>query len=428
MRKQILLILLLTIVICTIGYGQKSDRPIVIITQDGEVDDRSSFVRFLLYTADIDLRGIIATNSKWQKNGHGLDWVYELYENYDQVYENLLLHRDDYPSSEDLKAITVLGNEDPAHLTGGAPYVDSEGSELILKELLTDEKAPLHINCWGGANTVAHSLWKLKSQYPNEFERAISRVRIYCVSFQDDAGDWIKEHIPEAMIIEALSFDMTWNYHNKEPLKHNPFPQVMSEAWLNKNIKQNHGPLGSYYPQKNISEGDTPAFLNFVDNGLKAYENYEYGGWGGRFYPAQGNYWRDAFDDNNDKKPLWRWCLATQNDFAARMDWCVNSYEEANHPPTIESISEPIAVEPGQKVDLSAKAVDPDGDELYYWWWHYPDPTSMEKAIRITFETSNQATFTVPNDLQEDIHIILEVSDDGTPSLKKYQRLVFKLK
>ena len=45
--------------------GNRHEKPAVIITQDGEVDDRSSFVRFLLYTPDIDLRGVVATNSKW---------------------------------------------------------------------------------------------------------------------------------------------------------------------------------------------------------------------------------------------------------------------------------------------------------------------------------------------------------------------------
>jgi hypothetical protein len=428
MIKGTSFLLLLTIAYNGLVYSNKMDKPIVIVTQDGEVDDRSSFVRFLLYSSDMDIRGIIATNSKWQKNGHGLDWVNEVYNKYEQVYENLLLHRADYPTVESLKSITVLGNEDPTHLTGGAPYVDSEGSDLILRELLKDEKAPLHINCWGGANTVAHSLWKLKEHHPNEFDRAISRVRIYCVSFQDEAGKWIRDNIQEAMIIEALSFDLTWNYHVKEPLKHNPFPEVMSEAWLNENIRQNHGPLGSYYPQNNISEGDTPAFLGFVDNGLKAYENYEYGGWGGRYFPVQGNYWRDAFDDNNDKKALWRWCLATQNDFAARMDWSVKTYEDANHPPVIKSVSKEILVQPGLKVELHADAIDLDGDNVYFWWWHYPDPSGMDQFIKIFDETSNKASFTVPKDSKKDIHIILEVSDDGEPKLKHYQRLIFKLK
>lgn len=55
--------------------AQETEKPTNIITQDGEVDDISSFVRFLLYTPDMDVRGIVATNSKWQKkrSWFGLD-------------------------------------------------------------------------------------------------------------------------------------------------------------------------------------------------------------------------------------------------------------------------------------------------------------------------------------------------------------------
>ncbi len=59
MIKTILFFWLLCTVFCGIVYSKESDKPIVIITQDGEVDDRSSFVRFLLYSSDIDLRWIM---------------------------------------------------------------------------------------------------------------------------------------------------------------------------------------------------------------------------------------------------------------------------------------------------------------------------------------------------------------------------------
>jgi hypothetical protein len=406
--------------------GNRNEKPAVIITQDGEVDDRSSFVRFLLYTPDIDLRGIVATNSKWQKNGHGLDWIFEAYELYGQVRDNLLLHNPDYPTVEFLKSITVLGNENPDHLTGAAPYVDSEGSELIVKELLKIDDNLLHINCWGGANTVAQALWKFRKNYPEEYETNISKVRVIAISFQDEAGDWIVNNMPEVRIIRNNAFHMTWNYHNKEPLKHNPYPQMMSEKWLTNNIKENHGPLGAWYPQKNISEGDTPAFLNFVDNGLEAWKDYSAGGWGGRYQSVRGNFWSDATDNNNMQKTLWRWIPDVQNDFAARMDWCVKSNEEANHPPVIDEFTVPGAVKPGQKVELKATATDPDGDKVYYWWWHYTDPSGINNTIKIVQETSDNAWFNVPENLQKDIHIILEVSDDGSPALKSYKRLIFR--
>ncbi len=426
--KKYNLIILILIAFASVCNAKEKDKPVVIITQDGEVDDRSSFVRFLLYTPEIDLRGIIATNSKWQKNGHGLGWINEAYDLYGQVRDNLLLHNPGYPTVEYLKSVTVLGNEDPKHLTGDAPYVDSEGSGLIIKELLKIEDDLLHINCWGGINTVAQALWKFRENYPEEFRENISKVRVITIDFQDEAGNWIVNNMPEVRIIRNNAFHMTWNYHNREPLKHNPYPHLMSDKWLAENVKENHGPLGAWYPQNNISEGDTPAFLNFVDNGLAAYQDYSAGGWGGRYQSLKGNYWMDAFDNNNERKTLWRWIPAVQNDFAARMDWCVKSYEEANHFPVIEQITYPRVVSPGQKVELKVTGNDPDGDKVYYWWWHYPDPTGMTQQIKITHETSDIAYFIVPDQADKDIHIILEATDDGTPVLKRYRRLVFQIK
>lgn len=425
--KKSFLISLTLLALFTVCFANEKVKPAVIIAQDGEVDDRSSFIRFLLYTPDIDLRGVVATNSKWQKNGHGLEWIYEAYDLYDQVIENLLLHNPDYPTVEFLKSITVLGNENPEHLTGDSPYVDSDGSELILKEFLKIESDLLHINCWGGVNTVAHALWKFRENHPAEYKKNISKIRVIAIDFQDEAGNWIVNNMPEVRIIRNLGFHMTWNYHDKEPLKHNPYPNLMSEKWLSKHVKENHGPLGAWYPQKNISEGDTPAFLNFVDNGLEAYKDYSLGGWGGRYRSVRGNFWNDAFDDNNMQKTLWRWIPAVQNDFEARMDWCVKSFEKANHPPVIEELTFPGTVKPGQKVELKATASDPDGDAVYYWWWHYPDSSGMGEYIRIVHETSENAHFTVPENSDKDIHIILEVSDDGAPVLKSYKRLIFKM-
>ena len=217
-------------------------------------------------------------------------------------------------------------------------------------------------------------------------------------------------------------------YGNRlQALPHNPHPNFMSKKWLYENVKTNHGALGAWYPQDNISEGDTPAFLSFVDNGLNAFHDYSLGGWGGRYHTVKGNYWMDAHDDNNTHKTLWRWIPDLQNDFAARMDWCTKTFEEANHPPVIEEVVSPGVVKPGQKVELKASSSDPDGDHIYYYWWHYPDPSGMEQPILVTQESSANASFVVPENTGKHIHIILEVKDDGSPSLKKYKRLIFKI-
>ncbi|MCW9707947.1 DUF1593 domain-containing protein [Fodinibius salsisoli] len=261
MNKVLFVATLFMLFAGTKAYSQ-NEKPRIIITQDGEVDDRSSFMRFLLYTPDIDLRGIIATNSKWQKNGHGLGWINEAYGLYGQVRNNLLLHNSDYPTVAFLQSITVLGNEDSEHLTGAPPYADSEGADLIIKELLNLEDNLLHINCWGGINTVAHALWKFRKNYPAEYAKKAAKVRLITIDFQDEAGDWIVKNMPQIRIIRNNAFHMTWNYHSIDnPLPHNPYPNLMSKKWLYENVKTNHGPLGAWYPQDNISEGGHTGFL-----------------------------------------------------------------------------------------------------------------------------------------------------------------------
>jgi hypothetical protein len=68
--------------------------------------------------------------------------------------------------------------------------------------------------------------------------------------------------------------------------KNGPFfrYELVNNPWLAKNIRENHDPLGSnYLPFDYIMEGDTPAFLGLINNGLGWYVSPSYGGWGGRY-------------------------------------------------------------------------------------------------------------------------------------------------
>ena len=90
-----------------------------------------------------------------------------------------------------------------------------------------------------------------------------------------------------------------------------------------------------------------------------------------------------SFTDN--KVTLWRWRDDFQNDFAARMDWCIKSYQEANHPP-VPALGHPeqITVKSGEGFGLDASGTtDPDGDNLSYLWFHYPEAGSYKKLIKI---------------------------------------------
>jgi len=130
--------------------------------------------------------------------------------------------------------------------------------------------------------------------------------------------------------------------------------------------------------------------LTDIDTGLGSSEHPNYGSWGGRyeyyipktelyfFEPETRPLWTNAADEvfseadqqyhTGNHATLWRWREVFQNDFAARMDWCIKSYEEANHPP-LPSLAheEVLEVREGEKVVLKAEGCsDPDGDELAY--------------------------------------------------------------
>jgi hypothetical protein len=216
------------------------------------------------------------------------------------------------------------------------------------------------------------------------------------------------------------SFSGTWNYNSQK----NTYDFIENE------VKNNHGPLGALYPQDSVSEGDSPAFLYSIANGLRNHEHPTYGGWGGRFtkFNQFEKVYTDAKDDEDIKKSLLRWVDDANRDFQARMDWCVSSgYKDANHPPVVHIKSKKdITVKSGKKVKLDAgRTGDPDGDSLTFAWWQYKDAGSYDAMVELKNYDSNRVSFTAPKvSKPETIHIILEVSDNGSPALKSYQRVI----
>jgi hypothetical protein len=131
-------------------------------------------------------------------------------------------------------------------------------------------------------------------------------------------------------------------------------------------------------------------------------------------------------------KPMWRWSPAMQNDFASRADWCVKSFDEANHPPVVKlAHALDIEAKTGETIELSAKGTtDPDGDELNYSWWQYHEADSYTGSVTIENPNAPKASFTVSADAEkgQSIHIICEVQDNGSPQTTRYQRVIITVK
>jgi hypothetical protein len=127
-------------------------------------------------------------------------------------------------------------------------------------------------------------------------------------------------------------------------------------------------------------------------------------------------------------RPMWRWIDAIQRDFAARADWSVESYEEANHPPIVKLAHEhDLRAKRGDTVHLSAQGtIDPDGDIVTYRWWQYHEADTYGGQVEIRGTGTSEASLTVPGEAGdgETIHVICEVTDTGEPRLTRYQRIV----
>jgi hypothetical protein len=187
-------------------------------------------------------------------------------------------------------------------------------------------------------------------------------------------------------------------------------------------------------PQK---EGDTPEFLYLVPNGLNEPGEPSWGSWAGRFslQPEAGTrayYWAGARDTRDGRThrdaTLIPWVAHLQNDFRARLDWCVRDYGEANHPPEVRLTgSRHRTVLSGGRLVLDVSdSVDPDGDALTWEWWHYVEPGSY-RGPEVVFEgaATPKAVLQAPVvSAPETVHCLVSVTDRGEPALTRYARVV----
>jgi hypothetical protein len=172
-------------------------------------------------------------------------------------------------------------------------------------------------------------------------------------------------------------------------------------------------------------------------------EDPSYGGWGGRMVLSNENpnRWEDGADvtdfnpftqKQDDTYPQTRWIDVLQNDFAVRADWCVKDFKSANHAPIVTIDKKNISAKNGESISFVGSANDPDGDKLSFKWWQYEDADSYQGKAKLKISTQhpNKIIVTIPSDEKtgDKIHIILEVADNGVPSLTRYQRAIITIR
>lgn len=131
---------------------------------------------------------------------------------------------------------------------------------------------------------------------------------------------------------------------------------------------------------------------------------------------------------NEASESISRWKNAIQNDFEARMDWAITSdFGGANHHPIAVVNGDTgrgyveLSAASGSSVQLSAAgSSDPDGDNLSYSWWIFDEASSGSGSIQDA--TSQHATVSASSG--SEIHVVLEVVDNGSPNLTAYRRVI----
>ena len=442
------LLLIVLMLGCFMQSSQTAEKPRLIVLTDigGDPDDQQSLIRLLLYANEFDIEALIASASGTPGElGEELvqpQLIQEIVEAYGDVRGNLLLHASGYPTESYLLDRIKSGNPFRGWSAVGSGK-DTEGSNYIISVVDKNDARPVNISIWGGQTDLAQALWKVKnSRSTSAYNSFIAKLRIHDIADQDNIYSGIKSAHPNLWYVlnEAPS-----GVDKREAVFRGMYlggdESLTSRTWLNSHVRQNHGPMGALYPfatwtapnpHNGLKEGDTPSWFYFRRDGLGNPDHPSYGSWGGRFKRSSGggDWYVDAKDNYAGntlaRATVYRWRSDFQNAFRARMDWCVKSFANANHEPTASiSGGNTINVTSGSSVALQGNGSDPDGDNLSYKWWHYKEPGSYSGNISISNSQNKNASFIAPSvSSSKTIHIILEVSDNGSPSLKAYQRLI----
>lgn len=450
------------------GAAGADARPRLFVLTDigGDPDDKMSMVRLMTYANHFDIEGLVATSVNGAVNP---DRIEDVVDAYGKVRDNLVLHEPGYPTADYLRRRIAAGPV-PDGMNGVGADRDSPGSESLIRAVDGNDSRPLWVTVWGGPSVLAQALWKVRqTRSPEELAAFVAKLRVYAISDQDDSGPWIRKNFPELFYIVTPGINAGGGFHHATWIAiggdrfHGRFGgadfDLVTNEWLDRNVREK-GPLGAEYPRwEFMMEGDTPSFLYLVNNGLNAPEHPNWGGWGGRYElytprtekwflePETRPIWTNVQDEvlgadgewhTTNHATIWRWREAYQNDFAARMDWTMKAYDEANHPPRPKlATPERVTASRGERVDFSAAgSTDPDGDALSYEWFVYEEAgtramsnsRSGEKHEIMNFD-QREAWLTVKSSRvmppgTGTMHVILAVTDHGSPRLTRYRRVI----
>ena len=455
MIRKFVLVLMAVIGVNALQAAENDLKPRLVVCTDiapadVEPDDMEWMVRLMAYADMFEIEALI-TSVGWNRDPYPAEWA-EYLQRVIEAYrkdvpklmrrsgqqefmpledENKQQYIGYWPSADYVKSRAVMGS-----IHGGIKAIgadnDSPGSELLIRLADEDDTRPIYVAAWGGANTLAQAIWRVKqTRSAEELKKFVRKFRIYTITDQDmqysmrmnrsySSHMWLRKEFADDL--QFVWDEGTWQEQCELGKRH----------WQqHKDNIQGRGALGGEYPTYKWGvEGDTPSFLYVMPNGLNNPEDPHQCGWAG--YHERGmcadslttawTSWQEPVRSISvDYKQ--RFYPDELNDFMARMQWAAEGKGNLN----------PYVVIPNDTINITmipltldaSKSFDPDGDNLQFSWWQQPE---IGKT-KITIEQADQpiATLRIPADAKGDtIHIICEVHDDGPYHLPAYRRIIIK--
>ena len=454
MIRKLVLVLMAVIGVNALQAAENDLKPRLVVCTDiapadVEPDDMESMVRLMAYADMFEIEALI-TSVGWNCDPYPAEWA-EYLQRVIEAYrkdvpklmrrsgqqEFMSLEEENkqqsigyWPSADYVKSRAVMGS-----IHGGIKVIgadnDSPGSELLIRLADEDDTRPIYVAAWGGANTLAQAIWRVKqTRSAEELKKFVRKFRIYTITDQDmqysmrmnrsySSHMWLRKEFADDL--QFVWDEGTWQEQCELGKRH----------WQqHKDNIQGRGALGGEYPTYKWGvEGDTPSFLYVMPNGLNNPEDPHQCGWAG--YHERGM----CADSLTTAWTSWqepvrsisvgykqRFYPDELNDFMARMQWAAEGKGNLN--PYIVIPNDTINITISLSLDAS-KSFDPDGDNLQFSWWQQPEIGKTKVKI----EQADQpiATLRIPADAKGDtIHIICEVHDDGPYHLPAYRRIIIK--
>ena len=430
-----------------------------IAPADVEPDDMESMVHLMVYADMFEIEALV-TSVGWNCDPYPKAWAQYLHrviDAYAQDVTNLMkrsgqktflpLDKENgsqrigyWPSAEYIRSRAVMGSE-----RGGIKVIgegnDSPGSDLLIRLADEDDPRPIYVAAWGGANTLAQAIWRVKqTRTPEELKTFVRKFRLYTITDQDmqynmrmnraySSHMWLRQEFKDDL--QFIWDEGTWQEQC----------ELGKQRWeaIQKDI-QGKGALGKEYPNYKWGvEGDTPSFLYVLPNGLNDPEDPSQAGWAG--YHERGlcpdslttawTSWEEPVRHISVGYKR-RFHPVELYDFMARMQWADKG--EGNHNPVIvvngHKGPSPLVLhaKAGKTIRLNAaKTSDPDHHAIRFQWWQQPEIGT----VPVIFDDTEKAvtTVSIPKDAAgQTLHLVCEVRDNGPFSLVAYQRIIIKVK